>query len=189
MSYYPSLDTLLVAVVLAGQEDDSPLETLIWQNPDIVSAVAHAMTLDSRLAITTALESQTRHKISIELNNERIGPMPLSPIMYLDNDDVLKVGSIVILNENTYTPEVGTGLTDIEIFFSESPGLDAEPIGDWVLEPVENGQTGEYIVLIEGEDKTTYLSDYIGQTVYVIVRHNQDFRVVGQVTIEEVRAA
>lgn len=164
-----------------------PRTTLVWLNPIVESTPVIRTNINSAVATNVPIDSTARYEMQVTLNEQRVGPMPQAPTLYLDNDDIFRVNSVRMLNPETYVPEVGTGLEGIEAFFSEENGLDAEPIGDWVLELEEQATAGNYAVAVEGVDKTELLSSYVGSTLYVIVKLGQLFRVVGQVRVEEVR--
>ena len=121
--------------------------------------------------------------------------MALPDEIFCDNDLPIAVGPISIKSFATGATSVGTGLT-VKAMISASnalpstPGQGGTPINAALTITLteEAGGTGNYFGGWDGNVLTAFLlPTYKDAIVYIIVWSGQDFRVVGSVTVRDVR--
>jgi hypothetical protein len=110
-------------------------------------------------------------------------------VLYLDNDY-----TVTYLAERfTPTPapagyRAATGLVVLQARLCATSDLDAVAIHPTLtLTLVEDGTSGFYYGTFDGSDLTAHLLTYVGQTVFLILSHAQDLRVVQAVKVVDRR--
>lgn len=121
--------------------------------------------------------------------------MAIPAEIFCDNDLPIAVGPISLKSFTTGVTSLGTGLT-VKAMISASNALPSTPAqGGTPINAAltitlteEAGGTANYFGGWQGADLTAHLlPTYKDTIVYIIVWSGQDFRVVGQTTVRDIR--